>query len=220
MTIRYILFFIFILFIFNPISQGAVENDPKAKAILEEIRQRMKDVDAISVKFNLEMEFPGQTVEKQKGMLYQQGKKFHIDIDQQSVISDGETIWFHLKDNKEVQIMDYDEESMPFMSPVELLDQFIEEKFEYGLTGSGTEAGKSVHFIEFKPTDKYAEYSKIRLAVTQQGKEIVSFRVFNKDGSRYILMIENIQYNPTLKAGQFSFDPSKYPGLHVEDLRI
>jgi hypothetical protein len=45
-------------------------------------------------------------------------------------------------------------------------------------------------------------------------------KVFAKDGSRYTLKVNEIKPNKNYGPETFVFDASKYPGIHVEDLRI
>ena len=45
-------------------------------------------------------------------------------------------------------------------------------------------------------------------------------KVFSKDGSKFTLKIESMATNKIYPAEMFVFDKTKYPGVHVEDLRI
>ena len=49
---------------------------------------------------------------------------------------------------------------------------------------------------------------------------VAQMKVFSKDGSRYTLKIIDIRANMNYTSDVFAFDESKYPGIHVEDLRI
>jgi outer membrane lipoprotein carrier protein len=80
--------------------------------------------------------------------------------------------------------------------------------------------GKKVTQIEFKPLDRDSEYSKMVLYVDEKSKEMAQMKVFSKDGGRYTLKINDIVANKKYAMETFTFDESKFPGIHIEDLRI
>jgi len=80
--------------------------------------------------------------------------------------------------------------------------------------------GKKVTQIEFKPLDRDSEFSKLVLYVDKKSKKMAQMKVFSKDGGRYTLKINDIVPNKKYDLDVFTFDSSKYPGIHEEDLRI
>ena len=73
--------------------------------------------------------------------------------------------------------------------------------------------------IEFKPLDKTYDYSKIRMTINKNTNEVLMVKAFGKDSSRYTFSINQLSSNKTFAANYFTFDKSKYPGYHIEDLR-
>jgi outer membrane lipoprotein-sorting protein len=198
------------------------ESDPKAKAVLEKIRKRFQSYQTLSADFTLDIAFPNQPVESQKGSLAQQGSKYRMNIAGQEIISDGKAIWMILKQNKEVQILDMpDENDMAgsFLSPESMLSFYDKGEFVYYITNEFASGGITVQQIEFKPMDRNSEYTKLRMSVNKATNDLLSVEAFTRDGSRYKLTIDKLTPNKALPAGHFSFDKAKYPGFHVEDLR-
>lgn len=195
--------------------------DPKAKAILDKISSQLEGYKSLEMDFELAIEFQGMPAEKQKGKIIQQGKKYFVDMDIQSVYSDGKSLWLYMKKNKEVQWNDADAAAESgFMDPTSLINLYKTGEYGYAITGEKVEDGKTIQSIEFKPLDRDSPYSKMRLIVLKGSNTVKSMKVFSKDGSSYTLNINNIKPNLDYPANTFVFDKSKFPGVHIEDLRM
>ena len=198
----------------------ASESDPKAKAILDKVKKRYQSYNTMEANFTLDIEFPEQPVERQKGKIKQQGDKFHMSIGTQEILSDGTAIWLIFNNNKEVQINDIPEdEAESIMSPQSLFSFYEKDDFVYVLINEMAEKGRQVSQIEFKPLDRDADYSKLRLTVDRKTAEIVRMKAFGKDGSRYTFQVDKLVPNKAMAASTFTFDQSKYPDYYIEDLR-
>jgi outer membrane lipoprotein-sorting protein len=94
------------------------DSDPKAKAVLDKLKKQYDAYKTMEVKFELEVEMPGQTTAIQKGSLVQDGAKYQLKLPDQEIYADGKTSWLYLKKNKEVQINDMGtEDNSLFISP-------------------------------------------------------------------------------------------------------
>lgn len=200
----------------------AGDSDPEAKAILEKLRKKFDAFNSLEADFTLEIQFPEQPKETQKGILVRQGDKYKLDLSSQSVVSDGKVLWLILHNNKEVQINnvpDPEEMDGSLLTPEALFTFYENGKYVYQFVNEFVENGKLVQHIEFKPLDEYSEYSKLRLVVDKRKNEIVSVTAFAKDGSRYVFSIGTFRPNKAYASNFFTFDKSKYPDYYVEDLR-
>jgi outer membrane lipoprotein carrier protein len=197
------------------------DSDPAATAILEKVRQKYEAYKTLEADFTLILEIPERSKETQKGKMIQEGEKYRLELEAQTVVSDGITIWFHLKNNDEVQINCVEEEEdESVMSPKDLFRVYETESFVYTLSNEYSENGKLVQQIDFKPLDKDSEYSKMQLTVAKKTAEIVRIKAFSKDGSRYTLIVGSSSPNKAVPASTFIFEKSECPDCHYEDLRI
>lgn len=202
-------------------SFGYSQNDPAAEKILKAMKSDYDSYSAIEVDFDLEIEIPERAIEKQTGKIIQAGKNYHVDMDEQSIYCDGSSLWLHLKDNNEVQINDFEEDAgESMMSPKDILKIYESGEYEYGLTNEQREEGIFVQQIEFKPTDADSEYSKVRLTFTPKDNKIKRVKIFSKDGSRFTMKVKKQKINGSYGADLFVFDAKKFPGIHIEDLRL
>ena len=198
------------------------DSDPKAKKILDKVKKQYDAYQSLYSEFTLEIEIPEQAKEIQKGKIAQKGEKYRLELQGQEFISDGETVWVYLKNNKEVQINDAEEAEADgeILSPKDLLTIYEKGKYAYILTNETYINRIAVQQIEFKPLEEDNEYFKIRLTVEKNTSQVRSIKIFSKDGTRFTLTMDKTTPNKTFASNYFSFDRSKYPkDIHVEDLR-
>lgn len=196
-------------------------SDPATKAVLDKMRAKYEAYKTLEADFSLVIEMPEQPKETQKGKLLQKGAKYRVAFNQQTVISDGKSVWIVLPKNKEVQINNMpdpkDDESI--LSPQALFRIYLRKDFLYAITNEYAQGKRVVQEIEFKPTDKYSEYSKLRLTIDKKTLDFIELKAFGKDGSRYTLVMNTVTPNKPLADSSFSFNKANYPGYHIEDLR-
>lgn len=200
----------------------AEHSDPQARAILDKLRKKFDAFNSLEADFTLEIQFPEQPKEVQKGTLIRQGDKYKLDLSSHSAVSDGKSLWMIIHNQKEVQVdnvPDPADGNESLLTPQALFNFYENGKYVYQFVNEFVENGKLVQIIEFKPLDKYSDYSKLRLVVDKRKNEMVSVTAFSKDGSRYIFTIGTFVPNKAYAANFFTFDKSKYSDYYVEDLR-
>lgn len=197
-------------------------SDPAAKAVLEKMRKKYEAYSTIEAEFSLEIEMPQQPKQTQKGVLTQQAEKYRLKFNDRTMVSDGKSVWLHIPKNKEVQINDVEEDEGDggISSPQDLLKAYAWKDYMYAITNEFSEGGKLLQQIEFKPTNKANDYSKVRLTLDKKTLEIISIKSFGKDGSRYTLTVNKLTPNKTVAASTFTFAKSECADCKFEDLRV
>ena len=198
------------------------DSDPAAKAVLEKMRQKFEGYNSLQADFTLSLEIPEQPLNEQKGTLVQQGEKYRLNFDGRTLVSDGESVWLYVEKSKEVQINDADEESEPgtINSPKDLFRAYEWDNYIYVLTNEFADKGRVVQQIEFKPTDRDSDFSKIRLTLDKKTLEVVSIKTFGKDGSRYTVTVNKLLPNASVNSSTFTFTKNECLDCHFEDLRM
>lgn len=195
--------------------------DPKAKAILDKISNELSTYKSVEMDFDFELNWPGQEPEIQEGKIIQQGDKYFVDMAMQSVYCDGKSLWVHLKNNKEVQWNNASAASEGgFMDPNALINLYKSGDFAYAITNEASEDNEKILQIEFRPLTKDYPYQKLRLTIAQGKNKVKRMKVFSNDGSRYTMIIKDLKANQNYGDDTFVFNKEKFPGVHVEDLRI
>ena len=197
------------------------DSDPAALQLLNKLKTKYESFDNMKMDFSLEIEIPEEEMLVQKGQIFQHDKKFHLDFEQQAVISNGDLVWIHLKNNNEVQIHSAAmlEEEDSFMSPQNLLKLYESDAFIFAISDEIVRDGKTVALIECKPIDSESEFSKLRMTVDTKKINMVSVKAFSKDGSRYTFINDELASNIDIPSDKFQFDTKKFPDIYVEDMR-
>jgi outer membrane lipoprotein carrier protein len=223
---KYLFAFLLLGFVWPVLAQTnqyakPADSDPEARSVLENLRKKYNAYQSLELSFTLTIEMPEEAPIKQQGKLAQKGDAYRVDLDEYHVRSDGKTVWMHLKRNKEVQIQNADAESMAdLLSPKDLLAIYQSNEYVYVLVNEYSSGGRVLQEIEFKPTDRNSEYSKIRLSIDKGKGQMAQVKVFNRDGSRFTLDITAHTPNKTFPNTHFVWSKSECPDCYVEDLRI
>jgi outer membrane lipoprotein-sorting protein len=62
-------------------------------------------------------------------------------------------------------------------------------------------------------------YFKIKLFIEKNNQQIVKSVIFDKNGSIHTYAITNQIPNIKFEDGYFTFNPKKYPGVEINDMR-
>lgn len=201
---------------------AAADSDPAAISILESLKEKYEAMSSMEIDFAIEIEIPEEDMIIQEGVMTKAGEKFRLDMEDQSIISNGETLWFHLKKNNEVQINDasmLEEENEGFLTPDKLLGMYEGDEFVFVLSNEYTKSGKLLQEIECKPTDRDSDYSKMRISIDKKKQEIDHIKAFSKDGSRYTFKTKSLTSDKAFGESHFDFNKADFPDIYVEDMR-
>lgn len=194
------------------------DSDPKARAILKSVSNKMKLDQGVVIDFSLVTQSAEASPVTQKGKAEIKADKFKLDLPDRLMVSDGKTLWIYLKKRNEIQIQDAGTILADPISPYRLIKIHESTELVYIWTGEDKSNGSVSDMIEFKPLDNQAEYFKIKVEVDRAKSRYKKITLYFKSGDQYTLHISNL-VNTTLPETLFKLDPKSFPGAHVEDLR-
>lgn len=196
------------------------KSDPAAKKVLDQVSAKFKTYTNVKAGFTLIMQGPDGKVEaKKSGNVEMKGTKYHISLTGQEIYCDGDNTWTLDKSSNEVKI-DKVDASAGTVTPQKIFTDFYDKDFLYKLNDDTKINGKPVQEIELTPFDKTKPFFKVLVYVDKASSNIVSTKVFEKNGSHIIYSITSFAHNvPTITDNNFVFDKSKFPGVEVVSLR-
>jgi outer membrane lipoprotein-sorting protein len=210
-----------LLLVISGFGYGAnAQNDAKAKAILAEVSKKYRSYDVVKTDFNFTLESPqNKSKDTQQGTLIVKAgaNKYRVVMTDQDMISDGKSQWTYLKKDKEVQVSVVDK-SGDALNPAQIFTLY-EKGFKYLFTGEKKVGSKIYQMIDLSPLDTKKSYFKIRLGINKAAKQIASVLIFDKNGNKYTYDVKTFVPNVKVPESTFAFDPKKYPGVEVVDLR-
>ncbi len=195
------------------------KSDPDAKVILDKVSAKFKTYKTVTADFTLTiLNAEGKVEGTKKGILYIKGSKYRVNISGQEIYSDGNNIWTYDKSANEVQLTKFDP-SANTITPQKMFTNFYDKDFLYKLNGETKQGKKTIQEIELTPVDKTKTFFKVLVEIDKATKNIVSTKVFEKNGNRYTYTITFMKTNTDIPESIFIFDQKKYPNAELIDLR-
>lgn len=210
-------------FIFSGYSQtgnnGLGNSDPNAKKILDAVTAKFKSYQTVKAEFELQIEnASGKTQGTKKGTAYIKGNQYKVELSDQQIFCNADKIWTYDKSSNEVQISKFEAGGESF-SPQKIFTSYYDKDFLYKLNGEKKEGAKILQEIELTPADKSRNIFKILVFIDKANKNIVSTRLFEKNGNRYVYRITSFVPNTKLDNNFFVFNTAAHPDVEVIDLQ-
>lgn len=203
-------------------AQAPAENDPKAKAILDDLSKTTKAHKTITAEytFTIVSKEKKQT-EKQDGKIQVKGSKFKLEIPGNTIVCDGKSVWNHNKELPEVTIKDFAPSEDDLMDPTKIFTMYekgfkcLYEKDEKAANGS------MLTVINLYPTVKpeKKKFHTAKLYIDKTKKQIKMLKLMMKDGSTQTFEIKKFYPNLEIADANFTFDTSKFKKDQVIDER-
>lgn len=198
--------------------KGMGKSDAAAKTILDAVSARFKTYKTVTANFNLKIEnVSGKLIGSKSGNINMKNNKYRVSVTGQEIFFDGTTIWTYDKSSNEVQLTKFDPTSAS-VTPQKLFTNFYDKDFLYKLNDEPA-TGSKFYEIELTPVDKTKPFSKVLLNIDKKTMNIVSSKIFEKNGNRYTYSVTSIKTNVTIPDDKFVFDAKMYPKVEVVDLR-
>ncbi len=193
--------------------------DSKVEAVLNGMSERYKSFKSFEADFTYAIESTQEKIkDSQEGNIIVKGEKFRLRIGDQEVFNNMNTVWTYLKGENEVTITDYDPDSGD-ITPAEVYNMY-KKGFKYTFADDTGEADtKFYEVVDLVPEDRNLNYFKVRLVIDKKTKDLKSWKVFEKNGRRFLYTIVKFTPNVAVKDSDFTFDKAKYPKVKIVDLR-
>ena len=203
----------------NAQSSDLIPKDPEAKKILDKLSAKTKTFSTITANFEFKLVNEAEGLnDTQSGSIILKNDKYIVDVGEQQIISNGTLVWAYLKDVKEVQISEVDEDDEESMLNPTTIFTMYETGFKYVKADDKTIAGTSVNVIRMYPLDPSEKpFHTVILNVDKAKNQIHSIEIKSKDGNTFIYTIKDFIGNKEYADTKFEF---KTPaGVEEIDLR-
>lgn len=201
---------------FGVLSVGFAQKDAAALEILDAMSAKYKSMPAFEANFSYNIENPEEGIDEGfQGIITVKDSKYKLNMGGQEIINDGENVWTFLKDDNEVTIAEYDEEE----SEITLSNIFSIYKSGYKYLWLEERNNGTVDVVDLVPEDLEKTFFKIRMEITRKDKDLLSFKVFDKSGNRYLYKINEFKSDSNITDQDFVFDIAAHEGVEVIDFR-
>ena len=191
----------------------AQDQDPKAKAILDELSKKTKGYSTIQVEFTLTTKQSGGSTTTSKGTATMKGNKYVVDLGKQKIICDGNLITTLLIPEKECQQEKVEDAGDDTMDPTKMLTIW-EKGFKYRFV---KEEGGMQEIHLFPIDNKKARYHTVVLKVDKAKGQVSSVTIKGKGGDVTTLNVSKFTPNVPADDSKFKFLKKDYPDYECID---
>lgn len=185
--------------------------------LLERIREKYQSVNDAEIRFTQKTRFTLSSAEAAAAATLELKKphKYRLEMGDQTIVTDGTTVWSYTKSLKQVLVDRYKEDERS-LTPDRLL---LGTSGGYTPLLVGTERlGKTdMKVLKLTPGDEQSMVSSIRLWVDERDWTVRQVEVIDVNGKQTTYTVVQLKLNPGLPDSRFSFQPPE--GVEVVDLR-
>jgi outer membrane lipoprotein carrier protein len=195
------------------------QDDARSKAILDKLMAQARSWNSFEADFTSRLQSTRDKLDvKQEGTMKVKGNRFRLQLDKNTIINDGTTMYTYSKESNEVTLSDPGEMDQE-LDPSKLFTQF-ENGFKSQYVEEGTEGGVATEVVKLFPVDPAKKpYHTVVLTVDKAKTEPRSIQVQYKDGNTVTYTLTRFVPNADLADNLFTFDKAKHPGVEVNDMR-
>ncbi|GIV35064.1 MAG: hypothetical protein KatS3mg031_2599 [Chitinophagales bacterium] len=200
-------------------NERRIENDPNARVLLDAVYEKYHAAPSVKIQFSLSVDTPEeQAYIKSQGTVYLKKDKYKIDTEEMTIICDNVKRYVYLKEPNELQISYFEPGEEEVESPSKFFELYKKDFF-YRLGGETTFMDRRAAVVNLLPMNiKESPYKMIFLIVDKEKKQILKAEILSKDGTRYTYVLTAIEETSNLPDEEFTFDPSRYPGIYIDDM--
>src|SRR5690606_697087 len=189
------------------------QNDPKAKALLDQVYNKVTSYDNIFIAFKYALDNSQENIHQEtKGDVTLKGEKYVFNYLGATKIFDGSKTYTVIPENEEVVIESNEGNEEDAITPSAMLT-FYTEEYNYQMDILQNVNGRQIQYVKLTPIDSNSQTKEILLGVDANTKHIYNLIEVGDNGTKTTITVSNLKTNEPLPDSMFSFDKEKYEGL-------
>lgn len=188
---------------------GYAQNSDKAKALLDEVYNKVMSYENIEVnfKYSLLNEEAGISQET-RGDVVLQGDKYLFDYMGSQQLYDGNKVYTIVPENEEVTIEDKSQDENT-ITPSKMLT-FYKTGHTYAWDILQNVQGRKIQYVKLVPIDTNSEIASILLGIDVETKHIYKLIETGANNTKTTITVNSFKTNQELSNTLFIFDEQKY----------
>lgn len=190
---------------------------PSVEEITRAIQKRYDTIDNLTAAFTQHVKFGFSNIEQTFSgtLVMAKPNKYRIVSEQQTLVTDGTTVWAYSPVNHQV-VIDKFKENRNSVSPDRFLLQLPDTYF-VALLGSERDQEATLEVLKLVPKDDRSFLKSVKVWVDQSDWGIRKVQMLDLNDTETTYTLTNIRLNQPLQPDTFTFVPPK--GTDVVDLR-
>jgi outer membrane lipoprotein-sorting protein len=193
------------------LTQGhlTAQEGAKAKALLDEVYNKVKGYDNIVVDFKFDLYNSEADVSQEtRGNVTLKGNMYYLNYMGAEQLYDGKKVYTIVPENEEVTIEDKSEDGGT-VSPSKMLT-FYREGHTYDWDILQNVQGRKIQYVRLTPIDSNSEVAAILLGIDVETKHIYKLIETGKNGTKTTITVNSFKTDQPLSKTLFTFDEKKY----------
>ncbi len=187
----------------------SAQNSDKAKALLDEVYNKVQSYDNIFVDFKYVLNNQEANInDETRGDVTMEGDKYVANFFGAQQLYDGSKVYTIVPENEEVTIEDKSEDE-DTVTPSKMLT-FYRQGHIYNWDILQNVQGRKIQFIKLIPIDTNTEIKSILLGIDAETKHIYKVIETGKNGTTTTITVNSFKTNQPLSKTLFTFDENKY----------
>lgn len=185
------------------------QNSTKAKALLDEVYEKVKGYDNIYIDFSSTLENTEANLKQEtNGNVTLSGDKYMLNYFGAQQLYDGKKVYTVVPENEEVTIEDVNEDE-DNVSPSKMLT-FYKTGHNYQWDILQNVGGRKIQYVKLIPIDSHTEIKSVLLGIDTQTKHIYKLIQTGNNGTKTTITVNSFKTNQPLSSGLFTFNEKKY----------
>ncbi len=181
----------------------------KAKALLDEVYNKVKSYDNIFVDFKFDLKNTEAGINQEtRGDVTLAGEKYVFNYLGSKQLYDGNKVYTIVPENEEVTIEDQSEDENA-MTPSKMLT-FYKEGHNYEWDILQDVQGRKIQYVKLTPIDSNTEIKSRLLGIDMGTKHIYRLIETGKNGTKTTITVNSFKTDQPLSSTLFTFDEAKY----------
>jgi outer membrane lipoprotein-sorting protein len=198
-----------ILLVFLAAGQLHGQDAEKAKALLDEVYDKVKGYENIVVDFKFDLYNSEADVRQEtRGNVTLKGDMYYLNYMGAEQLYDGKKVYTIVPENEEVTIEDKSDDSGT-VSPSKMLT-FYKEGHTYDWDILQNVQGRKIQFVKLTPIDSNSEVASILLGIDVETKHIYKLIETGQNGTKTTITVNSFKTDQPLSKTLFTFDEKKY----------
>lgn len=192
------------------------QNDPKATAILDKFSSKASSAPSVEMKFLfISNDQVQKSIDTLAGSVLLSKNSYKLDLPDNTIWFNGITSWSYLPAEQEVTITKPDKNDKSFQSRPSMIFTMYKDGYKSRLLEEKSDS----YLIDLYPADVDNDLIRVRLLIARPSLDLKSFEYKMRSGVTYTLIVKEYNLNRNPEPGNFEFNPSKYKGVEVIDMR-
>lgn len=185
------------------------QSSSQAKALLDEVYNKVKSYDNIYIDFTSTLENSEANLKQEThGNVSLSGEKYFLNYFGAQQLYDGTKVYTVVPENEEVTIEDVDQDA-DNVSPSKMLT-FYKTGHNYAWDILQNVGGRKIQYVKLTPIDSNTEIKSVLLGVDTQTKHIYKLIQTGNNGTKTTITVNSFKTNQPFSSTLFTFDEKKY----------